>query len=307
MIVRTTLFYLLIFVGVLVALDAGAYAFVHREYVSLLGPSLDTPEGRAGMNAAMRNVLLTILAIDLPLVAVVGAASWLLARAAIAPIAAARERERIFAADAAHELRSPLTTIASVAQAARARASAESREAFESIAKSALEASALVSDLLTLARSPGRGVLQCEPVDLGAIVAACARDAAPAAALHNVRIESNASSAIVDGDARRLRELVRNLLENAIRHARTCVWIASEQSGRTCSIVVEDDGQGVEPHERERIFERFYRRAQDGSGTGLGLAIVRWIAHAHHGSVGAAGAAAGGARFVATLPAHSPK
>jgi signal transduction histidine kinase len=307
LIARTTALYLLIFVGVLLALDAGAYAFLYREYASLLGPSLGTPEGSAGIAAAMRNVLLTILAIDLPLVAVVAAASWLLARATIAPIAAARERERVFAADAAHELRSPLTAIASTAQVARAAASPESREAFESIAQTALEASALVSDLLTLARSPGRSVLQCEPVDLGAIVAACARSAAPTATARNVRIETNPTSAIVDGDERRLRELVTNLLENAIRHANGRVWMASEHNGRTCSIVVEDDGQGVAVQDRERIFERFYRRTQDGSGTGLGLAIVRWIALAHHGSVSADRAAQGGARFVATLPAHASK
>jgi signal transduction histidine kinase len=305
LIARTTLLYLLIFVGVLVALDVGAYAFVHREYASLLAPSLGTPEGQAGLSAAMRTVLLTILAIDVPLVAVVGAASWLLARATIAPIAAARERERIFAADAAHELRSPLTTIASVAQAARDRAPPQSREAFESIVTTALEASALVSDLLTLARSPGRGVLQCEPVDLGAIVTACAREVAAVAATRHVRIETNPVSAIVDGDERRLRELARNLLENAIRHARGCVRIASEQNGRTCSIVVEDDGEGVAPHERERIFERFYHRTQDNNGTGLGLAIVRWIAQAHHGTVSADAARQGGARFIATLPAHA--
>jgi signal transduction histidine kinase len=306
LIARTTLLYVLIFVGVLIALDAGAYAFVHREYSSLLAPSLGTPEGQAGLEAAMRNVLLTILTIDAPLVAVVGVASWLLARATIAPIAAARERERVFAADAAHELRSPLTAIASVAQAARTGAAPESREAFASIANTALEASALVSDLLTLARSPGRSVLQCEPVDLGAIVKACAREVASAASTRDVRIETNAVSAIVDGDERRLRELARNLLENAVRHARSSVRIASEQNGRTCSIVVEDDGEGVPPLERERIFERFYHRCDDGSGTGLGLAIVRWIAQAHRGTVSADAAAHGGARFVATLPAHGP-
>ncbi|MBV8067646.1 MAG: ATP-binding protein, partial [Candidatus Eremiobacteraeota bacterium] len=112
------------------------------------------------------------------------------------------------------------------------------------------------------------------------------------------------TSAIVDGDERRLRELARNLLDNAVRHARACVSIASRAHGRICEIVVEDDGDGVPPQERERIFERFYRRANDGAGTGLGLAIVRWIARAHEGTVTVEDGAAGGARFVATIPAH---
>jgi len=113
-------------------------------------------------------------------------------------------------------------------------------------------------------------------------------------------------SAIVDGDERRLRELARNLLENGVRHARASVRIASQRNGRTCDVVVEDDGEGVPPDDRERVFERFYRRRDDGVGTGLGLAIVRWIAHAHGGNVALTQAAQGGARFVATFPAHDP-
>ncbi|HEY1976021.1 MAG TPA: HAMP domain-containing sensor histidine kinase [Candidatus Baltobacteraceae bacterium] len=304
MIARTTALYLLIFVCVLAALDAGAFLFMQREYASALGPALGTPEGARGLATAMRSVSVSILAIDVPLIVVVGAASYAMARLTIAPLAAARERERVFAADAAHELRSPLAAIASVAQASRNQPPPESTQAFDAITHDALEASALISDLLTLARNPGRAVLQCEPVDLALVVTTCTRDAAAAANARNVRIEAVTDSAIVDGDERRLRELARNLLENAVRHARSRVSIASSRNGRTCSIVVEDDGDGVAPDERERVFERFYRRTQDHSGTGLGLAIVRWIASAHDGTVVVDAAPGGGARFVATLPAH---
>lgn len=305
MIARTAGLYLLIFVCVLAALDAGAYAFMQREYASVLGPALGTPEGAAALATAMRRVAISIVAADVPLIAVVGIASYVMARLTIAPLAAARERERVFAADAAHELRSPLAAIASVAQASRNQSPPESVEAFDTITREALEASALISDLLTLARNPGRAVLQCEPVDLARVVTACARDAASVANARNVRIDALPESAIVDGDERRLRELARNLLDNAVRHARTRVNIASSRNGRTCSIVVEDDGDGVAPEDRERVFERFYRRTQDDSGTGLGLAIVRWIASAHDGTVSVDGASGGGARFVATLPAHT--
>lgn len=306
MIARATVLYLLVFVCVLLALDAGAYFFMVREYTSLLGPALGTPEGNTALAAAMRKVVLTIAMLDVPLVIAVAAASYLLARASIAPLAAARERERVFAADAAHELRSPLATIASIAQAARATADPAAREAFESIVRTALDASGIVSDLLTLAREPGRSVLQCEPVDLGAIVAGCAREAAAAARERGVVLSSAPASAIVDGDERRLRELTRNLLDNAIRHARGNVDVATETDGKSCAIVVDDDGEGVAPNERERIFERFYRHSDDGSGTGLGLAIVRWIVRAHDGTIDVRTAPLGGARFVASFPAHAP-
>ena len=304
MIARTSALYLLIFVCVLIALDAGAYAFVMREYASLLQPALGTPEAAAAMASAMRRVLATIALIDVPLIVLFGVASYLLSRATLATLFAARDRERVFAADVAHELRSPLAAIASVAQAARDDAAAREREAFDTIASEALDASVIVADLLTLARDPGQGALHCEPVDLGAIVTRCARDAAPRAQAAGVRVEAAPESAIVDGDERRLRELARNLLENAVRHARSRVSIASHRDGRVCSIIVEDDGEGVAPEDRERIFERFYRRNDDGTGTGLGLPIARWIARAHGGTIAVSKADAGGARFMASLSAH---
>jgi signal transduction histidine kinase len=256
------------------------------------------------MAAAMRRVIATLAAIDAPVIAIVALASYALARATIAPLEAARRRERIFAADAAHELRSPLTAISAIAQAARANASADARAAFEAIARSAHEASDVVADLLTLARDPARHALHCEPVDLAAIVTGTSRETEPIAAARGIRLESAPESAIVDGDDRRLRELARNLLENAIRHARKSVSILSRRNGRLCEIVVDDDGDGVPPEDRERIFARFYRRTNDGMGTGLGLAIVRWIARAHDGNVTVDATPSGGARFTAAIPAH---
>jgi signal transduction histidine kinase len=304
LIVRTAALYLCVFVCVLAALSIGAYEFVAREYSSLLAPALSTPEGAGALRTAMRRVAVTIAEIDVPLVIIVAIASYFLARTAIAPLEEARERERRFSADAAHELRSPLTAIAAVAQAARADAPEQSRACFEAIARSALDASEVVTDLLTLARDPARRALQCEPVDLAAIVTIASRVTRPVADARNVRLDVAPGSAIIDGDERRLRELSVNLLDNAIRHAHHAVRISSRQAGRLCEIVVEDDGDGIPASERERVFERFYRLAHDGSGTGLGLAIVRWIAYAHGGGVEIDRSSAGGARFVAAFPAR---
>ncbi|MGB6521670.1 MAG: HAMP domain-containing sensor histidine kinase, partial [Candidatus Cybelea sp.] len=157
---------------------------------------------------------------------------------------------------------------------------------------------------LTLARDPAQRVLNCEPLDLAAIVSLVSRETQPLADARGVALDVSAGSAIVDGDERRLRELVRNLLENAIRHARRAVGVSSRRNGRVCEIVVEDDGAGIPHADRERVFERFYRLSNDGSGAGLGLAIVRWIASAHGGGVVVDDSSRGGARFVAAFPAR---
>lgn len=300
MILRTTLRYWVLFALLLTLLSAGAYEFLAREYTALLGPALGTPEGISANAAAMRRVALTIAAFDAPLLLVVGVVSWLLARASLAPLLAAQERERAFAADAAHALRSPLATIAALAQT-HARTCAEDEAlAFERIAAASLEASALVGDLLTLARSAGEAALVREPVDLGAIVKSVAAEFAPRAEEAGLDFRCDPSSAVVDADERRLRELARNLLENALRHARRKAGVEVRATAGDAELLVWNDGEAVGPERKEKIFERFYT-ADGAGGSGLGLAIVSWIARAHGGSV-AVRDARGGAEFVVRLP-----
>lgn len=115
----------------------------------------------------------------------------------------------------------------------------------------------------------------------------------------------------VRGDAIRLGKVVRNLTDNAARHARSTVWLGAAIHGSAeAVIVVSDDGPGVPENERERIFERFVRldtdRARNAGGSGLGLAIVKEIVAAHGGSVVVEEASGGGARFVVRLPVVGP-
>ena len=232
----------------------------------------------------MRHVATTIALFDIPLLILVGIASAVLARVSLAPLLEARARERNFLADAAHELRSPLATISSVAQAHGSQtADVRLREAFSLISTTAIDASQLIGDLLTLARTPHAKLLACEPVDLAAIVHGCLREFEPRAEAAGITIDSVIQSAIVNGDGRRLRELVRNLLENALRHARTRIAIECTANDGRAVLRVADDGSGVAPPDRERIFERFVRGRETGTGTGLGLAIARWVASAHDG------------------------
>jgi signal transduction histidine kinase len=299
-IARLTLRYLLVFAIVLALLSAGAYAFLSGEYQALLQPALGTPEAAHAYRAAMTRVTLTILAFDIPLLALVGAASWLLARASISPLLAAREREREFAADAAHRLRSPLATIATVAQAARPEAPDRFGQDFDTIAQAALDASQTVGELLTLSRPATSRLLQREPVDVAVLAKNVSKEFEARAAQRGLSIANRAQSAIVNGDERRLRELLRTLLENALRHARSAITVDSRKNGRTVDLLISNDGDSVETAYRERIFERAF--SGDGQGSGLGLAVVRWIARAHEGDAFVRDDENGGAQFVVRLP-----
>jgi signal transduction histidine kinase len=293
--------YLLLFMVVLLALDIVAYVFVGRIYAGELQPALGTPEYARAYALAMRNVAVTIVLFNLPLIALVGVLSYALAKITIRPLELARERERNFAAEAAHELRSPLATIATLAQAAQGEEDIQLRASLDTIASTALDASEIVADLLTLAREPSEHALHREVVDLAILTQQCAREFEKRAIDRTIALVIHTESALVQGDERRLRELLRNLLENALRHARTVIRLRSGAFGRYAEIIVEDDGDGIDEQMRERIFERSYRAHSDGLG--LGLAIARWIAYAHGGALTVADAARGGARFRLRLPA----
>lgn len=300
MIARLVALYLAIFAAVLAALSIGAYVFVGTQYHSLLLPALATPEGAAAYQAAMRRVAITIVAFDIPLLILVGIASWALARISVAPWVFARAREREFIADAAHELRSPLAAISSVAQAARNADESSMREALELIVKTSLDASGVISDLLTLARLPSATLLVREPVDLAAIAYDCIGEFRTRAASAGIAIETNVSSAIINGDARRLRELIRNLLENALHHARTSITVLCASNDGRAHLSVSDDGPGVPLESRDRIFERFFRNGE-AAGTGLGLSIAQWVARAHEGTI-AVSERTPGASFIVEIP-----
>ncbi len=290
---RLTAAYLAIFAGTIAALSLLAYFFVDAAYKDVYEPALGTAAGDAALGHFRRGLAGTIVACDAALVVAVGLASLALARAAVRPMTEAREREARFAADAAHELRTPLTAIASLAQAARAGGNDERGAALEAIAERALRAGTLLADLLTLARSSGSDVLQSEPVDLGGIATRVVRETGASAVALDLRVDS----AIVIGDERRLEQLVRNLVDNGVRHARSRVSVGVTAEAGFAILRVEDDGPGVAADVAPRLFGRFAKSAAS-EGSGLGLAICRWVARAHGGDV----AFDGGSRFVARIP-----
>ena len=302
MIVRLTGAYLAIFSVVLFALSIGAYALVATEYHSLLLPALSTPEGQATYALELHRLILIIIGLDVPLLVVVGLASAILAHISIRPLMLAREQERSFVADAAHELRSPLATIATVAQAARNGVTdAQLRDSLDLIARTALDAGALIGDLLTLAREPNRALLAPEPIDLAVIAHRCASEFEARAREAGIVLTVETQPAIVDGDERRLREVVRNLLDNALRHARSRIALTCSATESSACLSVVDDGAGISPQERAHIFERFVANRKTG-GSGLGLSIARWVAQAHGGTLTVEGRTTNGAAFELAIP-----
>jgi signal transduction histidine kinase len=267
----------------LVGLDVAAYAYLARMERDAMEPVLTQPEGRAAYASVMRGIAVRLALFDVPLLVLAGGASYAFASLSVRPLVAAREREARFAAEAAHELRTPLARIAGLAQSASAGDDAERTAALRRIEALAVDASRTVGDLLTLVREERLVPRLAEPVDLGALLRAVSGGAAPRAAIA-YEITSDEGCWVI-GDERRLRRLIENLVENATRHAKTVVRLSATTEGVAVVLAVEDDGDGVPPELRERIFERFVRGDADDAGSGLGLAICRSIARAHGGDV----------------------
>lgn len=205
-------------------------------------------------------------------------------------IADSLQKERRFTADAAHELRTPVAGIKAQAQVARAASSeAERNHALDNAILGCDRAAHLIEQLLTLARIDALGDDVTEACNLREIAAEVIASIAPAALNQNVRIElSEGDEVVVRGNPVLLRILLRNLIDNAVRHTLpgTSVWISvSREQGQVC-LSVNDNGPGIPDGELAKVTERFYRPVgTPGSGSGLGLSIVKRIAEIHHASL----------------------
>jgi len=225
-------------------------------------------------------------------------------------------RERQFISDASHELKTPLTSINANAQLLLRwgnRDEAIRRESLETIQRESAALAAMVNGMLTLAKADRGDEIPKEPVSLSLVAQEALRNAAPRAAEKQLALEFDAPSPspIVEGDAHLLRQLVSNLVDNAIKFTSSGgVSIHIGEDEGSAWIDVSDTGPGVTDEELAHIFERFYRadkaRSRDVPGTGLGLAIVRSIARVHGGDVEAQRAPSGGTLFRARLPKIGP-
>lgn len=200
-------------------------------------------------------------------------------------------------ANVSHELRTPLSIFHGYLENLLETPDLVSGEVQSSLTvmrKHSLRMNSLVEDLLTLARlESGRDLLEPEPIDVPAFLAETLEDWRPKAGAREIRMELAAPDALPEPmvDARRLHQVLANLLDNALKHTPSggTVTLRAEAGERCVEISVEDTGAGIPPADLPHIFKRFYRadkaRSRELGGTGLGLAIVKHIAQAHGGSV----------------------
>jgi signal transduction histidine kinase len=289
---------------------------------------LDTSQGRFFVQVVQDRTAEVRTLESLVLVLVVGGLVVILvavgfgavyARRALVPIResltaqrAALRRQREFAADASHELRTPLTVIRASVEHLRRHADepvTQVGDAVVDIDAEVLRLTALVDDLLLLARSDSGAItLERLPLRLDDVAADAAAALSQPAADAGVRVEVDPQPTAAVGDPIRLRQLVMILVDNAIRHSprggAVRVVIRPEPGAAgAATVAVEDEGPGVAPEDRPRVFDRFWRApGAPPGGTGLGLAIAKWIAEHHDGSISVDRSDAGGARFEVRLP-----
>jgi signal transduction histidine kinase len=239
------------------------------------------------------------------LVGFVAAIAWFLAGRALRPVEVMSARQREFVSDASHELRSPVTSMRAQLEVALKD---PHHANWPTVARGVLDENvrlgALVDDLLELARFDEAPSHIRDEIDLDDIVLEDAGSRTGA-----VKIDTHAvSGGCVVGNGRQLHQVVRNLVDNAARHANSTVRVGVTRVDGHVVLNVDDDGPGIAPADRQRVFDRFTRlddaRGRHRGGAGLGLAVVARIVHAHGGRVSAgASPELGGARFVVELPA----
>jgi signal transduction histidine kinase len=221
-------------------------------------------------------------------------------------------RERQFISDASHELKTPLTVINANAQLIKrwgGRDPAVLADSLDAIIDESTRLAQMVNGMLTLAKADSGDSIPKEPIALAPLVddvVAHARDRAAQKGL-DVRAESTPEPLVVIGDAPLLRQLVSNLVDNAIKFTeRGEIVVRLERVDGRARIEVIDTGVGIAPESAERLFDRFFRgdssHSRSVEGTGLGLAIVRSIARVHGGYVSALPRTEGGSVFAVELP-----
>lgn len=217
---------------------------------------------------------------------------------------------RTFAGDVAHELRTPLMILMSQLEAMEDGVIELGPEAIRSLQDETQRMSKLVADLEVLASADAaRFTLKKQPLDLADQASAAASEFARLFEQKSVRLETRLNPVQVNGDPGRLRQVIGNLLSNALKFTPEGGWvrISVEQEHGLAVLEVADSGAGIPPGELDKVFDRFFRgQGARAGGSGIGLTVVRDLVTAHGGEVAASNRPDGGALFKVTLPAISP-
>jgi signal transduction histidine kinase len=281
---------------------------------------LQALQDRSTEVATLQSLLVTLLVGGIVVVLVAFAVGAVYASRALVPIRQSLETQRValrrqreFAADASHELRTPLTVIRSSVEHLQRHQDgpvAASVDALEDIDAEVTHLTALVDDLLLLARSDSGAVaLETQTMDLGDVAFDAAGSFGRAAEARGVRVVVDPEPVMIQGDPARLRQLVMILVDNAVRHSPRAgeVTVQVRDTGSLAAIEVRDQGPGVREEDMPHVFDRFWRApGAPSGGTGLGLAIAKWIVDRPRGRIGVANRPEGGAAFRVELPAFHP-
>ncbi len=218
-------------------------------------------------------------------------------------------REKRFASDASHELRTPVSVIMAYAETLAVEESLDedARQSVQTILGEAQRMRRMISQLLTVTRGDeGRYPVSMEKMDMAEVARAVCDQMQNMSDERGITLELDAQSAPLTGDQSLLTQLTLNLIENAIKYGKPGghVRVESRLEEGACRLQVSDDGPGILPEHLPHIFERFYRAdsARDRTGSGLGLSIVRWIVDLHRGTIRVA-SSPDGTRFDVSLPA----
>ncbi len=215
-----------------------------------------------------------------------------------------------FVADAAHELRAPLTAILGNLDLLSRTQDMPAEERAEAVAYADAEArrlSRIVGELLTLARADAGQSLERRPVELDRVVLDALSEVRPLAKGPRLELD-HFEPVLVEGDADRLKQLVVNLLDNALKYTPSDALISVDLrcSDSEAVMTLRDAGIGISPQDLPHVFERFYRadpaRSRDPGGTGLGLAIVKWIVEQHEGDISVDSVEGKGTTVMVRLP-----
>jgi signal transduction histidine kinase len=273
--------------------------------VGVLQAVVSTRQYDQGMHALLE-ALLVVGALSLLAAAII---TLVVVRRALVPIRRSLRRQRDFVADAAHELRTPLSVLHAGVELGLA--SADPGEQEVALTHALIESrhlARLVDDLALLARADsGAQSLDLQPVDLGVLATEVVQGMEMLADDQGVQMETRiAEVARVHGDRGRLRQLLVILLDNALQHTPTggTITVIVDRSEGKVRLRVQDTGPGIAPADLPRLFDRFYRATGErrAAGGGLGLAIARWIAEAHGGQIAAGNVVPRGVVFTMEMP-----
>ncbi len=225
------------------------------------------------------------------------------------------ETQRRFTADASHELRTPVTAIVGHANylLRRTKPSEEQVDSLTVIRREAERMAKLVNDLLELARADAGFAIRREPMNLVEVIEAAHKAIAPVATGTNISLSMREPLIEVSGDASRLKQVILNLIQNAVNAGSKNVTVSVyiDKNKQDVNLEVLDDGPGMPAEALPHIFDRFYRvdgaRSTRGNGSGLGLAIVKWIVQQHEGTVAVESKLGEGTVFTVVLPLLNPK